>query len=353
MSDVTSWSTTAASNNSAVPDGFPDTMNPAGLNNSAREVMAAIKRHQLKYQALNPLRALTTGLGANKIWRIRNRGTYPANTVMAVGDAGDFRYSLSGDDSAWLAGGLSTAHAINGIDLNTATNVCMTISWSGTNTYTYRSTTGPGGTFGAGVDYGANRLYSVVYGGSSKWAIVGGTTGASMMLLGSTNDWAAVSDQSIYSGTEKAMRDVCSDDGTNFVAVGEDGKIMTATDLSNPWTSRTSGVATDLFCCAYGGGAWVALGESNVMLRSTDTITWAAATTPQNGSWNSVAWNGYMFLAGGDDSRSAYSFDGNTWYLGNEGAAAAAELTAIEAVGQTFWLTGGSTGVMTQGPKIL
>lgn len=40
--DVREWSTTAGSNNDASPDGFPEGMAPSGVNNSAREAMAAI-----------------------------------------------------------------------------------------------------------------------------------------------------------------------------------------------------------------------------------------------------------------------------------------------------------------------
>ena len=43
MSDVSTWSTTANANNSASPNGFPENMPPSGVNDSAREVMAAIK----------------------------------------------------------------------------------------------------------------------------------------------------------------------------------------------------------------------------------------------------------------------------------------------------------------------
>lgn len=43
MSDIKDWSTTAANNNSASPDGFPEGMAPSGVNNSAREVMAAVR----------------------------------------------------------------------------------------------------------------------------------------------------------------------------------------------------------------------------------------------------------------------------------------------------------------------
>ena len=43
MSKVNTWSTTAASNNSASPDGWPEGMPPSGVNNSAREMMAQIR----------------------------------------------------------------------------------------------------------------------------------------------------------------------------------------------------------------------------------------------------------------------------------------------------------------------
>ena len=44
MSDIKDWDAAASNNSSASPDGFPEGMLPAGLNNSSREVMAAIRR---------------------------------------------------------------------------------------------------------------------------------------------------------------------------------------------------------------------------------------------------------------------------------------------------------------------
>jgi len=43
MSDIKDWSATAASNNSAAPDGFPEGMSPSSVNNSMREVMSAVR----------------------------------------------------------------------------------------------------------------------------------------------------------------------------------------------------------------------------------------------------------------------------------------------------------------------
>ena len=43
MSAISTWSTTAGSNNSAAPNGFPENMAPSGLNDAAREVMAQVR----------------------------------------------------------------------------------------------------------------------------------------------------------------------------------------------------------------------------------------------------------------------------------------------------------------------
>lgn len=45
MSDVSTWSITAGSNNSAPPDGAPEGMAPSSVNDTLREVMAAVARY--------------------------------------------------------------------------------------------------------------------------------------------------------------------------------------------------------------------------------------------------------------------------------------------------------------------
>ena len=79
MSHIREWSTTAASNNSAPPDGFPEGMAPSGYNDAAREMMA-----QLKTWYLQSFRNYITGL------RISNNGTNPTYAIdIAVGAAMD------------------------------------------------------------------------------------------------------------------------------------------------------------------------------------------------------------------------------------------------------------------------
>lgn len=53
MSDVSTWSSTAANNNAATPDGFPEGQSPSSLNDCGREVMAAVRRQHEDAQWIN------------------------------------------------------------------------------------------------------------------------------------------------------------------------------------------------------------------------------------------------------------------------------------------------------------
>lgn len=77
MSEVNSWSTTAASNNSASPDGFPEGMAPSGVNDSMREVMAALAKYRRDTD------------GANTSGGSSNAYTLAASRVMAAYTTGD------------------------------------------------------------------------------------------------------------------------------------------------------------------------------------------------------------------------------------------------------------------------
>ena len=56
-----------------------------------------------------------------------------------------------------------------------------------------------------------------------------------------------------------------------WVAVGDQGKLATATDPTGPWTQRTSSFYTsNIFSVAYGNGVWVAVGASGKLATATD-----------------------------------------------------------------------------------
>lgn len=115
-------------------------------------------------------------------------------------------------------------------------------------------------------------------------------------------------------------------DGTAWILGGSNNTntIIRSTDLSS-WTAVHASATFDVSALTFGGGVYVAAGSiSSVpnILRSTDGITWAAATSVPVYSFGTfldwVHWDGALFFAGGrNQSQEFYdiivSADGNTW----------------------------------------
>lgn len=72
MSNVSQWSTSAASNNSAAPNGFPEGMAPSAVNDAAREVMAAVSRWH------EDLQGGLVSTGAGNTYAITSNSTHAA-----------------------------------------------------------------------------------------------------------------------------------------------------------------------------------------------------------------------------------------------------------------------------------
>lgn len=132
MSIVSSWSTTAASNNSTPPDGFPEGMAAADFNNAAREVMAAVKTWQ------NQLHA----------------------TVIAAGTADVLTLTYTPAPAAYVSG-MRRCFYKNGSDNTTA--VTLNVNSLGAKAVVKRD----GSTALSAADMKANALYEVVYDGTS------------------------------------------------------------------------------------------------------------------------------------------------------------------------------------------
>lgn len=167
MSDVDTWSSTAASNNSASPDGFPEGMNPGGVNDSAREVMAAVAR-----------------------WRANLSLTPPVSTTSGSGSAGvdytvsDWPTLVSGDVYQFRAHTASTG----------AANI------AGTNVLLIDGTTAV-----AAGDFAQNGVYWLYYNGTNLLL----TNPGSSLTAGSINN---VTYQSIQTKTKAAFQSVTSTD---------------------------------------------------------------------------------------------------------------------------------------------
>ncbi len=95
--------------------------------------------------------------------------------------------------------------------------------------------------------------------------------------------------------------------GGQFVAVGDEGTILTSID-GHAWTPQKSGTAKTLNNVAFGAGTFVAVGAEGTVLTSTDGINWQArksgvtrllkgVTFAHHAFWI-VGWNGAILESG-------------------------------------------------------
>jgi hypothetical protein len=87
-----------------------------------------------------------------------------------------------------------------------------------------------------------------------------------------------------------------------YVAVGESGVILSSTN-GTVWTSAATNynyTGTDLYAVAYGNGLFVALGEDGWTAVSRDGTTWAWSSSATVNSLHGVAYNNGAFVAVGD-----------------------------------------------------
>lgn len=88
--------------------------------------------------------------------------------------------------------------------------------------------------------------------------------------------------------------------GTHWVAVGQNGRIITATDPTGTWTSRTSNTTNQLYNVAWDGTYWATCGLSGTIRYQTDpTAAWSTATSNTAQNLYSIAYgNGYWGVCG-------------------------------------------------------
>lgn len=86
---LSAYSTTAASNNSSPPDGWPESMSPSAVNNSAREMMARLREFYEDAEWLNLGHAVDSASGADIVLTGDVSAYYPVGrAVRADGTVG-------------------------------------------------------------------------------------------------------------------------------------------------------------------------------------------------------------------------------------------------------------------------
>jgi hypothetical protein len=101
-----------------------------------------------------------------------------------------------------------------------------------------------------------------------------------------------------------------------FVAVGNTNAIMRSTDGIN-WASSFTSNSSTWFSVTYGNGLWVAVASQSVtgaIYTSPDAINWTTRNSPILAEWQGVTYGNGIFVAVAiSGSRTIYSSDGITW----------------------------------------
>jgi hypothetical protein len=237
---------------------------------------------------------------------IKNQPSTPTNSVILMG--GNSSILISSIDSITWAPVPSVLKDFSG-------GTCQTVRWNGKQWvagfstsvnkigYSYDGITWTASSSGTGfLTSGCNAVESS---GGTGW-LAGGNQIISSSDGGIT--WTSVPGTSTLIGPGVCKAIVWS--GSRWVA-GTTSSTNPIIYSNNGTTWLTSGTTLFTVCngLAYNGTLWVAVG--NRIAYSTDGITWINSSIT-TGTWNTVAWNGFLWLAGGT-SGLAYSYDGLNW----------------------------------------
>jgi len=151
---------------------------------------------------------------------------------------------------------------------------------------------------------GGYYMYSVAYGGNSKWYVTGGY--GQFCTSTDAQTWTSI-------GADSGMlaRDGIFD-GTNYLSVGSQGSLITSTDNIN-WTARNTGTFNTLYGIAYGASTYAIAGLSGLIKTSTDTITWTSRTSGTAQHLYDIEYVNNIFMAGGGNGVLLTSTDAITW----------------------------------------
>lgn len=101
--------------------------------------------------------------------------------------------------------------------------------------------------------------------------------------------------------------------GGHFVAVGENGTIVSSPDGLS-WTSRVVGVPTAwLVAAAYGAGTWVVVGDNGLILTSTDLSAWNLRASGTTARINGVAYGAGRWMAVAESGELLTSTNASLW----------------------------------------
>lgn len=132
--------------------------------------------------------------------------------------------------------------------------------------------------------------------------------------------------------------------GSQWVAVGRQGTVLTSTDAAT-WTPRATATTAALHDVVWSGTQLLAVGDNGALLTSSDAQTWAAASSTLAIGWNAAVWTGTQFVAVGRYGMVATSATGSTWTLRTPGGSV--DWRAIASAGTRVVAVGSAGGIGT------
>ncbi len=102
--------------------------------------------------------------------------------------------------------------------------------------------------------------------------------------------------------------------GKGFVAAGNGNTLLTSTD-GITWTTHLVSNGTNYFGISSNDSVAVAVGSNGAIASSADLTNWTKRVSPTAARLYSVKWTGLQFVAAGDNGTIVTSPDGETWTL--------------------------------------
>lgn len=226
-------------------------------------------------------RVLTTSDGAS--WTIRSCGggrdllgvTWTGSKFVAVGTGGVAYTSTDGMAWTFIDTDGNTAD-LEGVA--TTASLLVTVGQSGT----VLTSSDNGDTWIAQTSNASGKwLRAVAYNGTSRFVAVGDN--GAIITSPDGLSWTAPGSTGITSSLKSIRWE-----GSAFITAGAGGRLYTSTDGST-WTQRTSGVTDDLRDAAKLGTLYVAVGSAGTLLTSTDADTWTERSTGDTRPLRSIA----------------------------------------------------------------
>lgn len=194
-----------------------------------------------------------------------NANTYTLSRFLGVGNGGTIITST--DLSTWTSAVSNTTENLNAVAANGS--LAVTVGNNGV-----IRTSKDGATWIAASVTTTKNLYSVTYSGNGFWIAVGE---AGIVLTSADGiTWVERT-----SGTNSNLRAVTVQIVTSytFVAVGDNGAVVTSVDNGATWTAQNSGITGNFLAVSPSTSQLVAVGSGGLIATSTNGVTWTPRTS--------------------------------------------------------------------------